>query len=166
MSNKQLPSAILLFGVAGVGKTYLGATLSAPLSYYHYELDRDLTPAMLLALREGREFTEEIRDEFFQHAVNRIHDILSQYPRVIFTQGAYKERHRAFLRQHVPGLECVWVTAPEAIVQERLRGRGGAVTGDYAKLIHHNFEKPPSGRVFLNDTSVQEELIERLVGLF
>ncbi len=166
MTKSEFPSAILLFGVAGVGKTYLGSVLSKPLGFFHYELDRDLTPAMCRALDEGREFTDPMRDEFFTLVAVRMQEVLGAHERVIFTQGAYKERHRAFLRSKVAGLECIWVTAPDQAIEQRLAARGASVSGQYAKLIYRNFEKPSGGKVFINDTSVQEDLVGRFKGLF
>jgi len=164
--EKDIPSSILLFGVAGVGKSHLGALIAEATGFFHYELDRDLTQEMQLAISEGREFTESMRDRYFTVAADRMRRVLAEHPKTIFTQGAYKERHREYLRSMIPGLECIWVWAPEALIVNRLGMRGAAVGQEYARRIHRNFEAPAGGRVFLNDGASQRELLARFWGLF
>ncbi len=164
--SNAFPPAILLFGVAGVGKSYLGALLAEKLRVFHYELDNDLTEEMKLAIQEGREFTDPMRDRFFSVVGARMRQVLAEHPNTIFTQGVYKERHREYLRHLIPGLECIWVDAPENVIIDRLKLRGTAVSGEYARLIHRNFESPVQGRVFINDLTGPEELVARFRGLF
>jgi gluconokinase len=164
--NAEIPSAVLLFGVAGVGKTHLGAILAERLGIFHYELDNDLTAEMRVAIAEGREFTDQMRDRFFAVAGARMQQVLAEHPRTIFTQGAYKERHREYLRRLIPGLECVWVDAPQEVIADRLKLRGRDISSEYARLIRRNFESPPKGRVFINDITEPEQLVARFRGLF
>jgi gluconokinase len=166
LNMNNLPTAILLFGVAGVGKSHLGALVAKKLGFFHYELDDDLTDEMKLAINEGREFTDPMRDRFFTVAAERIREVLAQHPKTIFTQGAYKERHREFLRSMLPGLECIWVVAPGRLITRRLGERGTQVGEEYARRILRNFELPLGGRVFLNNDASEEELISRFLGLF
>lgn len=160
------PNLILLFGISGAGKTFVGELVSNRLGYFHYELDHDLTPAMRAAIAAKRSFTEDERDEYFELVTRRIQEISARYPKAVFTQGVYKERHRALLRQRVPGLETIWIKAPPDVVQGRLQVREGGVSADYADIIARNFEAPRAGLVLLNDQVPAEELWQRFVGLF
>jgi len=164
--DSVVPNLMLLFGISGAGKTFVGDLVSKRLGYFQYELDRDLTPAMRAAIAAQRSFTERERDEYFDLVTIRIHEISARQPKTVFTQGVYKERHRELLRQRVPGLETVWIKAPLDVVQDRLRAREGGVSPDYADIIARNFEAPRAGLVLLNDQVPAEELWHRFVELF
>ena len=161
-----LPHLILFFGVAGVGKSFAGREIGLRSGYYHYELDQDLTAAMLKAISNQEPFTDAMRDEFFEVVQRRIQEVSVQYPKSIFTQGAYREKHRALLRERISGLECVWVQAPSDVVIERLRKRGESVSVDYAALIERNFEAPTTGKILLNDRCSGDELHRRFLRLY
>ena len=165
MSSENI-KVLLLFGMSGAGKTYLGELISSRLGYFHYELDRDLTPAMRAAIAAKRSFTEQERDEYFEQVVVRMQEILTQHPKTVFTQGVYKERHREALRRRIPGLETVWVQAPQSVIQNRLQRREGGVPPDYAEMITRNFEVPLAGRTLVNDEICSEELLRRFKALF
>jgi gluconokinase len=162
----KIPRLLFLFGVSGAGKTFVGELVSRKLGYFHYDLDQDLTPAMRAAIAEKRSFTEAERDEYFEVVRARINDIAGLHSTVVFTQGAYKERHREFLRKHIPMLRTIWIKAPRDVIHERLRVREGGVPADYADAIERNFEAPLLGMALLNDAASVEELWERFGDLF
>ncbi len=166
MVSDKISNLLFLFGVSGAGKTFVGELIARNLGYFHYDLDQDLTPAMRAAIAAKRSFTEAERDEYFEVARNRIKEIAEQHSTVVFTQGAYKERHREFLRQHIPVLQTIWIKAPRDVIHERLRAREGGVPADYAETIERNFEMPLSGMALLNDAVSAEELWKRFNGLF
>ena len=105
----MIPNLVLLFGLSGAGKTFVGELVSRELGYFYYDLDLDMTPAMRTAIAAKRSFTEAERDEYFDLVARRIQEIATQHPRTVFTQGVYKERHRELLRRRVPGLAMVWI---------------------------------------------------------
>lgn len=166
MENDRIPSLLFLFGVSGAGKTFVGELISRKLGYFHYDLDQDLTPTMRAAIAAKRSFTEAERDEYFEVVRARINEIAGLHSTVVFTQGAYKERHRAFLRDHIPSLRTIWINAPRDVIHERLRAREGGVSADYADAIERNFEAPLSGIALLNDAASEEELWKRFDELF
>jgi gluconokinase len=162
----RVPRLLFLFGVSGAGKSFVGDLISSKLGYFHYDLDQDLTPAMRGAISEKRSFTEVERDDYFEVVHGRIHEIARQYPRVVFTQGAYKERHREFLRRHIPDLRTIWIKAPREVVHDRLRARAGGVSSEYADMIARHFEAPAIGMVLFNDAVSTEDLWNRFMALF
>lgn len=164
--SDSIPRLLFLFGVSGAGKTFVGDLISSKLGYFHYDLDQDLTPAMRGAIAEKRSFTEDERDEYFEVVRGRVQEMARQHRRVVFTQGAYKERHRDFLRRHIPDLRTIWVKAPLEVVQDRLQTRAGGVSSDYADMIARNFEAPTLGMVLLNDGVATDELWNRFLALF
>lgn len=161
-----LPDVVFLFGLAGVGKNFCGTILARRLGYFFYDLDLDATPAMKQAIKDGRSFTDEIRDEFFKVVCARMSEVKKSHRRVIFAQGAYKERHRAEVRTAHPGVEFVWIDAPDELIIGRLRGRAGQVSSAYASSIRVHFESPESGVRLINDSPSEDDVVTRFVELF
>ncbi len=152
---------IFLFGLSGAGKSYCGKLFASRLGYEFYDLDTDMTPAMRNAITEGRPFTEEIRDEFFEVVCKRIGELKREHPRIVFAQGAYKELHRGKVRSAHPGIEFIWIDAPDDVIVARIQARGIGVSSAYAASIRANFEAPLSGRRIVNDGTPDDALWER-----
>jgi len=152
-SQDQLPALVFFFGLAGAGKTYCGNLVSAKLGYHCYDLDTDCTPEMRAAIAAGNPFTEQMRDDFFSIVTRRISDLKQQHPKLLVMQAAYRERHRAMVVSHHPGLKMVWVDAPDELITQRLQARGDAVSAQYASRIRVNFEAPAAGLRLLNDVA-------------
>lgn len=158
--------ATIFFGIAGCGKSFLGQLFAAKFGVFHYELDQHLTPTMQLAIKERREFTDEMRDEYFLHLIPHIKRILDVHGECLFTQAVYKERHRRLLVKHIPELDPVWITAPQELIVERLMARQEGISCEYASKISHNFEPPMAGKTLANDTDDPELLCRRFAELF
>jgi len=162
-SSPALPPYIFLYGVAGVGKSFCAELLAQRLGYLSYDLDQHVTPAMQAAAREGRSFTDEIRDEFFAIVAEKMKGVMAGAPRVVFHQGAYKERHRSFLKGLFPGIRFVEVTAPIEAVSERLSQRGNWVSLEFAAVLLKNFEASQADPKVLNDGGGEEALVSRFL---
>jgi gluconokinase len=165
-SSSAYPAVVFLFGLSGAGKNYCGRLFAPKMEYFFYDLDADLTPAMRSAIAEGRPFTDEIRDEFFDVVIERISQLKEVHPRLLLAQGAYKERHRIRVKNAHPGLEFLWVDAPDAVILSRIEKRGGGVSSAYASSIRVNFEAPTGGTRVLNDGVSDELLWERFKACF
>lgn len=155
MPNLDLTSAprvIYLFGLVGAGKNWVGDIMAKLSQRSIYHADQDVTHEMQQAANEGRSFTDEMRDRFFEIVSASITDRLQTVPSLIVTQGTYKRRHRDFLARQISGIDFLQIVAPEHLITERLKKRGGAFTLEYAQRIQHNFEPPPPGvKTLVND---------------
>ena len=162
-----IPHYIFLYGLTGVGKSYCGKALAQALGAYFYDLDEDITDAMRVAIAEGRPFTDQLRDEFFEVVCKRISDLKASHPRCIFAQGAYRQRHRDRVHREHPDVVFVMVDAPYELIRQRVQRRSGAVSNDYAATLKKSFEEPPSdGLVLVNDNCSSSELLQRFHKLF
>lgn len=162
----QVPSLLFFFGLAGAGKTFTAQHIASALGYKNYELDDDLTPTMREALAHGRSFTDEMRDEYFTLLKARIGDLKREFPHLILSQAAYKERHRRMIQDAHPELTFVWIQSPDALIFERLLKREAGVSAEYARRIHQNFEPPAATKSLMNDTSDTDVLLTRFQALF
>jgi len=157
----ELPSLIFLFGLAGAGKNFCADAVAEALGYKIYDLDIDLTPAMRTAITEQRPFTDQMRDEFFEEVCTILSALKRKHPKLIVTQGAYKERHRALVSLEHPEVNFIWIDAPTEIILQRLTARGDTVSPEYATAIARNFEPPTNGLKVINDDIGKEEIVQR-----
>ncbi|MEY4668106.1 MAG: hypothetical protein RL518_805 [Pseudomonadota bacterium] len=165
-SRDNLPALLFFFGLAGAGKTFCGNLISARLGYHCYDLDADCTDGMRRAIAEGRPFSDAMRDEFFAIVSHRITELKERHPKLLVMQAAYKERHRALVASNHPGLQMVWVDAPDELIAQRLHARGDSVSAQYASRIRVNFEPPVDGPRLNNDVADPEQVLTRFLALF
>lgn len=158
----------LLFGLSGSGKTYVADVLAAQSGWPVYHADDDITPAMRQALAEARPFTESMRDEFFQSLADKInarvqasvHSQIHQGP-LLVTQGAYKNRHRLYLQQRVPGLRLLWVDALPQLIEQRLESRQDGISAQSARALQLDFEAPPPDCARLHNNSDAADIVRQ-----
>lgn len=163
----SLPAVLFVFGLAGAGKSFVGSVLERHFGYFWHEADNDLTQPMRDAIRNGIEFTEEMRDEFFARLCDRIRTLSKQHPRLVVTQAAYKQRHREWLLQ-LPHLQLLWVDAPTTTIIARLeKAKGAGVTCEYAEMIRRHFEPPGEGTLrILNDVEGEVQIVAQIEQIF
>lgn len=133
---------VFLFGLAGAGKSYLAQMIADNYSFFLYEADEDLTPAMKKAIQDKQSFTEEMRDEYYSIVADRILALSKIHTKVVVSQGLFKNKHRRYLMNKIPGINFIWVKAEQEKLIERLNARGNEITPEYAKKIALNFEDP------------------------
>ena len=63
---------LYLFGLPAAGKNYVGQVLADEFGYTFYDGDLDLTDELRHAVRDGRPFTDPMRDRFYTALVERI----------------------------------------------------------------------------------------------
>jgi gluconokinase len=160
------PDVLFLFGLAGAGKNFVGDLLGARSERYVYHADVDITPAMREAIRTKQAFTDPIRDEFFQVLAGRIRQLKAKYGHLIVTQAAYKQKHRDFIVQMIPGLQFVHIIANDANILARLSSRGDLITPEYALLMRTHFENPPSTWPRLLNDGTAEDILRQAAALY
>ena len=138
----QAPEVLYLFGLPGAGKTYIGDLIARESTYHHYNADDDFTPTMLKAIDRREEFSDEMRDEFYELISKKLPRLVEQYKNVIVSQATFRRQHRDMIRHALDDLEFVWVQAPQSVIIQRLRARGNEVTSEYFKKVAPNFEAP------------------------
>jgi gluconokinase len=163
--NKRV---IFLFGLVGVGKSYLARYIADRYGYYCHEGDDDLTSSMKEAIQSRRHFTDQMRSEFFSNLSEKILELQKNHEYIVISQGLYKNKHRQFLIDRIPNLELVWVTASDEVLYQRLVQREGfPVDKNYAENIRANFESPEMNiHTLINEGSVEEEMRSLIEGAY
>jgi gluconate kinase len=83
-----------------------------------------------------------MRDAYFLQLLEHIKGRQQSDLPLIVTQGAYKQKHRDFLRKHLPQLTFVWVDAPLDLIIQRLEQRGQGIRAASAAALFKDFEPP------------------------
>mgnify|MGYP001289290621 CR=1 FL=1 len=153
---------LYLFGLPAAGKNYVGQGLAEAFGYTFYDGDLDLTDELRDAVRQGRPFTDPMRDRFYAALVGRIAALRLDHADLAFCQATFKERHRAQMAAAFPDVVFVLVEAGEAVRLARLSRGGNPVTVDYAQRIAAFFEPPQHPHFTIRNEGSREEVVEQL----
>jgi len=156
---------IYLFGLPAAGKNYVGEVLAEEFGYTFYDGDLDLTPEMREAMREGRPFTEGMRDRFYALLIGRIAELRPAHPDLAFCQATFKERHRDLIAEAQPDIVFVLVEADEAVRVMRLARGDNPVTVEYAQRIAGFFEPPRHPHFIITNNRGRAEVVRQLAAL-
>ena len=156
---------LYLFGLPAAGKNYVGEVLAEAFGYTFYDGDLDLTDELRDAVREGRPFTDPMRDRLYAALVERIAALRRDNADLAFCQATFKERHRAQMADAFPDVVFVLVEADEAVRLARLARGGNPVTVDYAQRIAAFFEPPQHPHFVIHNDGGREEVVAQLRSL-
>lgn len=163
------PRVLYLFGLTGVGKTYVGAILGERAGFHVYEADGDLPDAMREKVRRGEPWTEEEWTGFYVLIRDRIRELLKTHPRVVVTQATYRRDHRELIKtatDRPDDVELIWVVADRDINLDRIRRRNDYVTIEYFNLSLPFFETPPENTPRIVNNTDADEIVRQLTVLF
>lgn len=160
-ATKNSTAVWFLFGLSGAGKSYVGDVISQHTGWPVYHADIDITAEMKLALSEARPFTDTMRDEYFSQLLVHIKSRQHANLPLIVTQGAYKRKHRDFLKAHLPGLSYIWVEAPLELIMSRLERRGQGIRAASAAALFKDFEPPVEDGFRLTNDGDQSRILEQ-----
>ena len=115
----------VVMGVSGSGKSTVGAALARRLGWQFQEGD-ELHPAENVAkMRAGIPLGDEDRVPWLHAVAARIDQWRERGDAGIITCSALKRKYREVIIGGRPEVRLVHLTAPSALLAERLAGRGG-----------------------------------------
>lgn len=132
----------IIFGKSGAGKNYIGEMIALHLGYYFYDADQDLTEEMLDAIKNQHFFTDEMRARYFEKVKQKIEALLRIHPKIVVTQGLFKNQNRHHLIQVFPFAQFIWIDTDDRVIAARVSERNNIVTLEYAQKINRFFEVP------------------------
>lgn len=156
---------IYLFGLPAAGKNFVGRILAETFGFTFYDGDLDLTEEMRDAVREERPFTTAMRDRYYAILIDRIGELLREFPDLAFGQATFKEHHRELIREAFPDVVFVLVEADAAVRADRLARGGNPVTVEYAQLIDSLFEKPRHPHFVITNNDDRADAVRQLDSL-
>ncbi len=153
---------LILFGLSGSGKNYVGEILAKEFGYHFWDGDSVLTGEMRDCIKNKQPFTQTMRDTFTAVIINHINRLTKEYVDVVIAQGFYKERNRCQIQHAVPAAQLVHIHANLELIQNRLRKHHETDYLDYAKKISLNFEAPQLPHHVINNETDEQSVIEQL----
>jgi len=136
-------SPVILFGLPGTGKTYVGKIFEKYFHYHFYDGDRDLTPDMKSAIKTKTVFTDQMRNVFFKILIDKIKALVKKHKRLVIAQTFIKEKYRLQLIKVIPKTKFILVETKREIRERRLKDRVDyPLDLEYARKMEVNFEKP------------------------
>src|SRR3954452_20345578 len=117
-------------GVSGAGKTTVGAALACRLGWQFQEGDALHPPDNVAKMRAGIALTDEDRAPWLRAVAARIDEWRERGEAAVITCSALKSRYRDVIIGDRPGgdrtgVRLVYLTAPPALIAQRLAARPG-----------------------------------------
>lgn len=114
---------VILMGVAGAGKTTVGRALASALAWPFVDADDYHTPQNVARMRSGTALTDDDRAPWLAalHAV--VARAIDRREPLVLACSALKASYRRTLAAGLRTVRFVHLTAPEAVLRDRLAGR-------------------------------------------
>lgn len=145
-------SLIILFGLPGTGKTYVGKIFEKYFNYHFYDGDNDLTEEIKQAIKVQRVFTDRMRDVFFNRLIKQIQKLAAKHKQLVVAQTFIKEKYRLQLIKVIPETKFVLVETKKEIREKRLIDRVDyPLDLEYARTMERNFEEPKINYLVINN---------------
>ena len=137
---------VIIFGVAGVGKTTIGKLLAENLGWKFYDADDFHSKENIEKMHNGQPLTDEDRQPWLQSLRDLIQQCLTQNENTVLACSALKKKYRDELRRSAD-VKFVFLRAERAQVVQHLKNRRGHYFDP--KLLDSQFadlEEPESSK--------------------
>lgn len=151
---------IVLFGLPGAGKTFVGKILESDFGLYFYDGDLSLPREMKLAIEKKVLISGQMRDKFFQKLLKKFSTL--KYQKIVIAQTFIKEKHRQIFLKAFPETKFILVQTDTEIREARLIKRSDyPLDLDYARGMSVNFEVPKINYKMIDNNISGEESIRK-----
>jgi gluconokinase len=134
---------IVLFGLPGVGKSFIGDILQDQFGFYHYDGDQSLPKIMKQAIFKKLPITDTMRDIFFEKLTQKAKQLTKTYQKIVISQTFIKEKYRKVFLKQISEAQFILVKTNTTIREKRLLERKKyPLDIKYAQKMTLIFEKP------------------------
>ena len=116
--------AIMVMGVSGAGKSTVGAALADGLGGAFLDGDDYHPQTNVDHMAAGHPLTDAMRWPWLDRLAAAVQEARTEST-VVFACSALKRSYRAHLRAAIPGLQVVYLDAPQSLVADRMARRQG-----------------------------------------
>ena len=124
MSQLEIPRWVVM-GVAGCGKSSLGAALANRLGIRFIEGDRYHSPENVAKMSAGVPLTDGDRLHWLASLQGEIRDSVQRGEGIVVACSALKRRYRDLLREGAPGLRFAHLDGTRELIAARMNARVG-----------------------------------------
>lgn len=150
---------LILFGLPGSGKNYVGRILAEDFGFHFHDADDDLPTDMREAIIHHQIATDDMRDRHLFAIAETIRRLQVGHENLAVAGAFFKARNRRWLTEQFPDL--IWVlveTTPEIQHQRLSRRHNHLADAAYAAQIAAQFEPPHRPHFTLNNTAGHDEV--------
>jgi gluconokinase len=153
---------VILMGVAGSGKTFVGHALAEALGCRFEDADAYHTPANLAKMSRGVGLTDADRVPWLAalHAV--IARAVDRRELLVLACSALKAKYRDTLRGHLQGVRFVHLVADEATLHHRLASRPSHPVGPSLLASQLASIEPPTDALTVESTRPVGEIVAEI----
>ena len=145
---------IILFGLSGAGKNFVGEVLVEHFGYYFWDGDAAVPAKMQRAIQKKLPITQVMRNQMTKKLMEHIVKLQKNDRKLVVAQALYKEENREQILKQFPYAQFIHVQATDQHIHQRLVARGN-LDLDYAQTLKKNFEPPlvPHKNIINNDNA-------------
>ncbi len=151
---------IILFGLPGSGKNYVGRVLAEDFGFYFHDADDLLPDDMRTAIVNHQIATDDMRDRHLSAIAAAIRGLQVEHERLAIAGAFFKARNRHWLTEQFPDL--IWVlveTTPELQHLRLFQRHNHLADAAYAAQIRSQFEQPVHSHYILHNIGGCEEVL-------
>lgn len=131
---------VFLFGLPGVGKTYIGQLLQRERGACFWDGDEALTDEMKLAVRNEQPFSRAMTAELTSTIIHKIEELQKNNGLIIVSQAMLRESDRQMFRERFDNIRFIYVHCDLDQVSQRIAQRANFVTVSYFEKLTVAFE--------------------------
>ena len=153
---------VVLFGVAGSGKTKISRLLAQELGWKFYEADELHPKSNVEKMRQGIALTDKDRWPWLERLRELLGESIARKENVILACSALKEKYRAYL-QISDEINWVYLKGEYQLIADRLRQRHGHFMNPI--LLRSQFEtleEPKGDAVIVNVDASPTKIVQSI----
>ena len=144
---------LILFGLPGAGKTFACNVLRDEFGFHCHESDDDIPEDYRRRVMAGEVVSDELRDDFHRHLLDRIAALTAEHPRLAVAVPLLRQKHREWIRARFPAAHFILVQVNLEQWAARLARRTHTVGADYARKVLPLYEPPALEHFTLDDSA-------------
>lgn len=150
---------VILYGVAGAGKTVVGRSLAARLGWEFYDADDFHTPANVEKMRRGLALSDEDRGPWLERLRELVGACVGRGENAVLACSALKDSYRRRLKLG-DEVRLVYLKGEYALIEGRLKQRRGHFMNP--ALLRSQFdalEEPREGALVIDAALTPDEIV-------
>jgi gluconate kinase len=158
----HLMQIIVVFGLPGAGKSFVGKILQQHFNHFHYDGDISMPADMLKKINKQAVITDSMRYIFFQRLIENTKHLKTKYQKIVVSQTFIKEKYRNLFLQEFSEAKFILVETASDIREKRLMQRKTfPLDLEYSRKMCLNFDAPKIMHSVVNNDSDGEEDVKK-----
>lgn len=154
---------IVLFGLPGVGKSFIAEVFRDNFGFYIYDADKKLPLAAFQAIKKKRMVSEVTRQKFYKRLIKDAAQLEKKYGSIVVPRTFTYNRSRSFFKKLLPQSQFILVKASHKIRSKRVIKRDHHIDLEYAKKFDSIFEKPDISHFVIKNTRRGKTILRRQI---